>query len=361
MMWTARLTKYEELAERIKRRVDSGEYESGQAIPSIRALMSAEGLSMGTVVKGLDLLAEHGVLNHLAQRGYVVAGRDDHTARIGHIAFITPWLSGDTNLSVRGLAGSLDSAKYTLSTFSAQADLKRYQESIEAVAKLRPTGVVLTTMPKEVCRIDLAPLLEAGIPVVALERHVPELVCDRVVHSRRDGARKVAAHMLKHGLQDPTLLISAPRRDKEEMIETLRRELGEAGIDIPDARIFLFSPEHGYTSPPDPYVDAERRIAEIIGEGWRSGTLICDHDFPAVGALRAVLSAGLSVPEDVRIISAERCVVNTVSPMALTTVDCHGEEQARLAAELLVRRIEGHTGPPEIHYVAGDLIEGETG
>ena len=360
-MFTAHLAKYEELAKRIKQRVDSGEYASGLPIPSIRMLMSDENLSMGTVVKGLDLLVEHGILNHLPQRGYFVVGHGTHEPEIGHVAFITPWLSGDTNVSVKGMADCLDSAKYTLSTFSAQADLKRYQESIEAVAKLKPAGVVLTTVPKEVCRIDLASLLEAGVSVVALEPHVPELVCDRVIHPRRDGARKVAAHMLKHGLRNPALLINAPRRDKEEMIETLRRELGSAGIEVPEENIVVFNAAHGFAVSPDPFIDAEQRMTEFIQNGWRSGTLICDHDFPAVGALRAALSAGLKVPEEIKILSVANCVINGSSPMVLTTVDSHKEEQARMAVELLVRRIEGYTGPPEIHYVAGDLVEGETG
>jgi DNA-binding LacI/PurR family transcriptional regulator len=55
-----------------------------------------------------------------------------------------------------------------------------------------------------------------------------------------------------------------------------------------------------------------------------------------VGALKAVLAAGLRVPEDVKIVSPMRCAVEGASPMKLTTVDVHREEQGRLAATELV-------------------------
>ena len=144
------------------------------------------------------------------------------------------------------------------------------------------------------------------------------------------------------------------------MIDELRNELNFYNMDLPESRCFLFDAPHGYSDNPDPYIDAEEQMTAILKKGFSGKTIVCGQDFMAVGVLRAVLKAGLKVPEDIAIISAKSCVIDGVSPMKLTTVDAMFEQQGRIAAKLLTRRIEGLKGASETHYLSGNLIVGET-
>jgi len=311
-------------------------------------------------LKGLGVLEKRGFVNRHPQRGYFVADRDRPQSAIGQIALITQALSGDTSPYAKGISDAIDHEEFTLSIFSAHADLGKYQRTIEQVARFKPAGVILTLMPEEICRINPAPLLEAEIPLVALGPYVPDLACDRVIHTGWDSGKRVARYLLRCQTSNPAILMVAPRKEHADMVAGIRKGLEPAGIELPEERIFVIDAPHGHDPVPDPYIDAEEQMARLLREGLTCDSLICCHDYPAVGALRAILSAKIDVPNEMKVISSCRCAVEGVSPMKLTTVDSHHEEQGRLAAELLRRRIDGHDGPPEVHYVTGELIEGET-
>jgi len=250
----------------------------------------------------------------------------------------------------------------TLATYSANADLAIYQTLIHRIARMKPTGAVVTSLPPEIMRVQVDSLAERGIPFVTIGQKLPDFPCDRVDYPGGQSAKKLLPHLLEREASEVILFVVNPLTDpsRQEIIRGFREGLAQAGVVIPDDRIFSFDTPHGFTTPADPCIDSQRAMEDILARGISFKTVICCHDYPAVGALRAILGAGLRVPQDVKVVSCARCGVAGASPMKLTTVNVNREEQARVAGELLLRRIDGYDGPPEVHYVGGDLIIGET-
>ena len=355
--------KYVLLAGRIEQQIRSGQYRPGQALPTVRELMASERLGTATVTNGLALLEERVCVTRQPQRGYFVAGASGTKSKVSQIAFLTAALSGDTDLYVRGmtevLAGGTDLA---VSTFSSHGDLERFRQAVEQVADLQPAGVVLIALPRGICDLDLTPLAEARIPAVIIGEPMPGIACDRVIQTGQDGGRRVLQHLLERGCDTPAVLEALPiDAGGQELLWVLRTGFARAGIELTDERVFYYQSPHGWRPPVDPYIDAQRRMEEALASGVRFGTLICRSDYQAVGAIRAIVAAGLRVPEDVAVISAVQCAVDGVCPMRITAVDTRREDQGRVAAELLIKRIGGHDGPPEVHHIAGELRVGETG
>ncbi len=353
------MLKYQVLAKKIEKDIDSGVLLPGSPVPSVRQIVSIHKVSRPTVEKSLKILTQHGKLRHLPGLGYFVSERS--APEIGHLAFVTHLLASDTNLYVKGIANDINADTYTLSTFSSHADLEKYQKSIEQLSQLQPAGIIIHTLPHEVCDVDLTPLINSEIPIVALDVHMPELVCDRVFRSRQSAAENIARYIKESGLRDPAYISGGPRRTSKIMLADLREELDVYNIELPESRCFIFNLFRGYSDDdPNPYVDAEEQMTDLLKKGFSNRTLICGQDFLAIGALRAILKAGLKVPEDIAVISAKSCITNGIAPMKLTTVNAMFEQQGRMAAKLLMRRIGGYTGPPEVHHLAGNLIVGET-
>ncbi len=354
------LAPYKNIYNALRREAESAGKE-GKVIPSYNQLAEQFSVSTSTVVRAIHMLKNEGLAYGQQGRATYIRRRPKLTKR-SQIAFITPALGGDTNPYVKGLSETIDSERFTIATYSTYGNLTRYQRIIEQVIKLKPAGVVLTTMPEELCRINPKPLIEAGIPIVIIGQPVDGLVCDRVFQAGQDSGRKLVQHLLSKGYDNFAMLMTTPASDlhKRGIIESLRKGLLSAGLELPDEKIFVVDAQHGYMASADPYIDVQLAVTRMLTEERSFRTLLCCHDYPAVGALRAILSAGLRVPEDVAIVSGMRCAVDGASPMKLTTIDSHREEQAQLAVELLVRRIGGFDGQPEVHYVAGELIEGET-
>jgi GntR family transcriptional regulator, arabinose operon transcriptional repressor len=355
--------KFEAFADRLEDEIQAGRFKPGEAVPSVRNLMRESKLSMATVVRGLEVLERKGLVYRMSTRGFFVTDRHRTDPSVGQVALVTPALAGDTNELVKGLAGALSKNEHlTLATYSTNGDLDLYQNMIDRLARLRPTGVVITSMPPELMTVDVEPLRKLGIPIVAIGQNIPRVSCDRVDYRGGQSIRKLLPHLLERGAKDFVFFTVELLNDpsQQEMIQVLREGLAKAGMSIPDDRIFKFTTRHGFTVPADPYIDGQEAMAAVLAKGIRFKTAVFCHDYPAVGGLRAVLGVGLRVPEDIKIVSAIRCAVNGVSPQKLTTVEVNKEQQARLAGELLLRRIEGYDGPAEVHYVNGDLIIGET-
>ena len=355
-------SKYEVFAAKVEQQVAVMTLRSGQPLPPIRRLMSSNKISLATVVKGLKLLEKRGVVNCHHGRGYFIADRNRPHPGISQIAFVTAALERDTIRYLKGFAGTLDADRFALATYASHGKLKNFQSLVRQVVRTRPAGIILQSVPKDLLDFDVTVLTNTGIPIVIIGPAITGLSCDRVFGLGREHGRKIARYLLSRGRRDYALLTMNPLDDPDCVLAGARLELQTAGIELTEDRIITCKPVHGFAIPTDPYIDAYQTMKRVLAEGkrFKFKTLICCHDYPAVGALRAILEAGLRVPEDVAVASGLRCGVEGATPMKLATVDHHRQEQARIAAELLARRIDGDDAPSEVHYVNGDVIPGET-
>ena len=221
--------------------------------------------------------------------------------------------------------------------------------------------MILIALPHKVLPLDLSNLARSGIPAVIIGEPLTGITCDRVTQSGEDSGRKLLRYLLDQGYRKFAILLEAIRdAGSEGFLRSITCGLEEAKLDLPEERVFSYEGIHGWQNPPNPYIDGEKKMEEVLARGIDFDVLLCRSDYNAVGPLRAILKAGLRVPADVAVASSVRCAVEGIAPLKLTTVDTRREEHARVAAELLIRRIEGYDGPPEVHHISGDLIVGET-
>ena len=87
-------------------------------------------------------------------------------------------------------------------------------------------------------------------------------------------------------------------------------------------------------------IDAGREAVERLIARARPDAIFCANDLLALGALSALRAAGLDVPRDVALVGMDNTNLSAVTWPPLTTVDLGSAERARIAAELLLARIE---------------------
>lgn len=100
-----------------------------------------------------------------------------------------------------------------------------------------------------------------------------------------------------------------------------------------------------------------RGAKEILKKANDVHAFFCSNDVTAVGAMRAINEHGLSIPEDVSLISIDDIeMAQYLTPM-LTTIHIPVEEMGQMTAKILIDRIEGgHSLPVKInlpYYIAG--------
>ena len=104
-------------------------------------------------------------------------------------------------------------------------------------------------------------------------------------------------------------------------------------------------------------VEPGRRAAErLLARRARPDAIFCANDLIAVGALVALRDAHIDVPQDVAVVGMDNTALSELTWPALTTIDLGSAERARIAAELLFKRIDDPSRPPETVSVEPRLV-----
>jgi hypothetical protein len=111
-----------------------------------------------------------------------------------------------TTLS-RGVEDQAQQYGYTLVVGNSDEDAEKEQEYLNVLAARRIDGIILTT----VGTAHLEFLQQRRIPVVLVDRVIPHLEVDTVVHDAYDGGRQLVQHLLQQGYREIAFLGGHPR------------------------------------------------------------------------------------------------------------------------------------------------------
>ncbi len=117
------------------------------------------------------------------------------------------------------------------------------------------------------------------------------------------------------------------------------------------------NPDHRLVQTVEPTIkDAYNAAKSILAHGDRPTALLCTNDSIAVGALKAAVRSGLSIPRDLSIIGYDNSDLCMVSEPELTSVDTDKSEMGRLTVEYLIAQINGRAPDKKIVTVESKLI-----
>lgn len=187
-------------------------------------------------------------------------------------------------------------------------------------------------------------LVAAGIPLVfALRTRTDQLS----VGADDDlGGRLAAEHLL--GLGHRNLCVIGGPRDTSTgraRLNGFRSELRQAGVAIPDSRVVCagFGVDEGYTA-----------MHKLLADGQRPTAVFAANDYNAIGAARALTGAGLSVGIDVALVGYNDIHLDPYLHVPLTSVRTETVEIGRIAADMIVQRVQG--GSPSSVIIPPRLI-----
>ena len=86
--------------------------------------------------------------------------------------------------------------------------------------------------------------------------------------------------------------------------------------------------------------DGIRAVQQLLAEGIRPDGILCGEDLTAAGVLKALLRAGIRVPEETAVVGYDNSTYARLCEPELTSVDNKPEQVALLCVQLLQSRIE---------------------
>ncbi len=191
----------------------------------------------------------------------------------------------------------------------------------------------------------LATLDRIGIPTVLVDSEAsPEHPAVNVDDA--GGAEAAARHLLDLGHRELAIILLPPTRSQSGPTPTAARRL--AGYQAAIARAGAPAP---FTVTAGASMAAGARAFESFPKGKRRPTaVLAMSDMTAIGVLGAAKAAGLSVPDDLSVVGYDDLPIAAWTNPALTTVRQPIVEKGRIAARLLIQRLQGRavSSPPPL-------------
>lgn len=184
--------------------------------------------------------------------------------------------------------------------------------------------------------VDTYLLHALPVPTVSIGGHQTLEGITNVVLDHRRAAELVLRYLHRLGHRNIAYIRgqehSSDSRVRWENLMDVSRELGLRHV--PELTLQLeidsASPELGYPV-----------VGQLLATRLPFTALVCYNDYTAIGAIRALVDAGLRVPEDVSVVGFDDVQNAAYNNPSLTTIRQPLREMGRLAAGALLRRIRG--------------------
>jgi LacI family transcriptional regulator len=229
-------------------------------------------------------------------------------------------------------------------TASCEEDPEREHELVRRL--LRRSVDALLIVPAGDDHRWLEPELEAGTPLVFLDRPPGGLDTDTVLLDNRGGARAGVEHLLARGHERVAFVGDRPAvHTARERLAGYRRALADAGV--PERTELVRAGSHDAAS-------AERTVRELLRLplARRPTALFCANNRNTVGALRALRDH----TRPVALVGFDDFELADMLPTPVTVVRHAPEDMGRIAAELAYARLAGDGGPPQRREIPCALV-----
>ncbi len=234
---------------------------------------------------------------------------------------------------VRGAEDAAIASSYLLITLNTDDNPERERQALSMLRAQKVDGLLLTVAASREDMNHVEQFRESGLPIVCIDREVPNVPLDLVCSDNARGAKMCMQHLLSRGhrrigyLSGSAGLFTAVTR-----LEGFNQALSEAGIpaDPKLVRHGDFRFESGY-----------RLAKEMLLEHDPPTALFASNAMMGFGALKAIHELCLRCPEDVALAMFDDVPFGDVIQPRLTVVAQPAYEMGKVGAQLLIARLEG--------------------
>lgn len=219
---------------------------------------------------------------------------------------------------------------YAVFLCNSDEDAKKEELYIDLMRAESVAGVVI--VPTQETNTPCQKLVQAGIPLVSVDRRILDLEVDTVTVDNREASFRLVDRLLEAGHRRigavfGPVACTTGRERRDGYVQALRAR----GLDV--------SPQLVRTGPPEKDF-GYRAAREILALPSPPSALFTGNNLLFMGALKAIREGGLRVPQDVTLASFDEADWMDICSLPLTVIAQPTYQLGRTAAELLLQRIQ---------------------
>jgi DNA-binding LacI/PurR family transcriptional regulator len=310
-------------------------------VSTIKEVAELAGVSVGTVshvITGSIPVTEplrrkvHAAIKKLDYHPNHIA-RSLKTSKTRTLGIIVP----DLTISffpqvIRGAEAAARARNYTLIAVNSDDHADRQKELLSLLRSQRVEGILLVVAAEP-------QTIEAGIPVVYLDRIPDREEVDSVSGEDLTAAEMAVEHLLASGHRR-IAIATGPQtlRNEQRRLLGYQQALARAGVSAEEGLIWEgnFRPE-----------DVAAMCVARLRDGRRPEAILSTNGPTGLGVLRAFRDCGLRTPQDIAFVTFDELTVDELFTPSITTVVQPAYEIGFRAAQILLERIENAGGERE--------------
>jgi len=236
-----------------------------------------------------------------------------------------------------GVARRLQPSGYQIVISNTEEDPETESRNVEALTSRKVDGLIIASAQRQGNLSLFRSLDHSGIPYVLIDRLIAGVDANYVGVKDEDLGIIATEHLIAQGAKRIAHIRGPAVSTAKGRLRGYRRALERRGVKIrPEYTVAgQFGDSGGYGA-----------MLQLLKLSPRPDAVFCYNDPVAAGAIKAVLEAGMKVPEEIAIIGAGNVHYSDLLRVPLSTVDQSSALIGERAAELLSQCIDAKTPPP---------------
>jgi DNA-binding LacI/PurR family transcriptional regulator len=313
---------------------------------TIKEIAKLAGVSIGTVSNVLNDLptvresARTRVESAIRELGYQpsLLGRALRKDKTNMIVMIVPDITNPFFPgAVRGAEDIAFRHGFRLVLCNSDNDFRKEAIYLHEMRTYRPSGLIIVPADLSKGTDEAREYLRTGAGVVYMDRIPPKWRGDTVTSAHEEGAYAATKHLIDLGhKQIATITGPLTSTSAQARLNGFRHAMEEAALPVPSA----FVKESEFNK-----ARGHERATELLKLRQPPTAIFAANDLIALGVLAAAREAGLNCPKDLSLVGFDNLDDSDATVPTLSTVDQFVYKLGATAAQVVVDRARGESGP----------------
>jgi DNA-binding LacI/PurR family transcriptional regulator len=340
------------IAESLATEIERGERPHGSRLPSEASLVRQFGVSRGTLRHALNTLRGRGLIEAVPTRGWFVRGAAPAPAgaRRKVVGVVVPSVARPSLPDLLStIEDELHDHGYSMLVGGSGWSREQQAGRIRRILAEGVSGLICYPIDYEPDGELFAGLADDGFPVLLIDRYIVGRDLDAVEVDNVGGAYTAVEHLIELGHTRIAFIATdnLSTTSVAQRLEGYRRALASAGIEADPDLVFTGIPVVRTWGSDYPVASKDQaRVIATFLETTDATAAFALHDHLAIEVIAAARSLWRRVPEDLAVVGFDDDPLLGGAAVPLTTVAQPRERIGRLAASMVVDRIEGRRSEP---------------
>lgn len=274
--------------------------------------------------------------------------------RIHIIGLVLPDLT-DTHFAriAEGVARAMQPKGYTVLISNSEGDAAAERHAIDLLLSCRQVdGLILASAQRPGETALFRRLEKHKMPYVLVDRDMPGVEANYVGADDEEIGAVATEHLIVRGCRHIAHVQGPETSSSARRLEGYAAALAGHGLKSAPGYVVQAGADAG---------SGYAAMKRLLSVNPRVDGVVCCNDAVAVGAIKAILEAGLEVPYDIEVVGAGNVHYSDILRVPLSTIDLSGTAMGERAAALLLKLLEPRKpARPERVLVPFELVARES-